>query len=49
MHIGYEGNARRKRLLGKPRRGWVDNIRMGFRKNECGGVHWTDVAQDKYQ
>jgi hypothetical protein len=31
-----------KRLLGRPRRRWVDNIRMNLRQ-----VGWGDMAQDR--
>ena len=29
-----------KRLMGRPRRRWEDNIKMDFQKVGCGGV-WT--------
>jgi hypothetical protein len=34
--------ARRKRPLGRPRRRWVDNIRM-----DHGEVGWSGLAQDR--
>jgi hypothetical protein len=33
------GNAEGKRPLGRPRRRWEDNIRMGFREIEWGGIN----------
>jgi hypothetical protein len=37
------GKPERKRLLGRPRRRWVDNIKMHLRQ-----IGW-DLAQDRYQ
>jgi hypothetical protein len=36
-----EGN----RPLGRPRRRWVDNIKMDLREIGCDGVHSMDMAQ----
>ena len=36
-----------KRPLGKPRRGWVDNIRMDLQEVGCGYVDWIGLAQDR--
>jgi hypothetical protein len=38
-----------KRPLGTPRPRWVDNIKMDLREIEWHGVHWIDMAQDRYQ
>jgi hypothetical protein len=38
-----------KRPLGRPRRGWVDNIKMHLREIEWDGVEWIDMAQDRDQ
>jgi hypothetical protein len=38
-----------KRPLGRPRRRWVDNIKMDLRKMGWGGMDWTDLAQDRKQ
>jgi hypothetical protein len=38
--------ARGKRL-GKPRSGWVHNIRMDLGEIECGGVDWIGRVQDR--
>jgi len=36
-----------KRLLGRPRRRWEDNIKMNIQKVGCGGVDWIELAQDR--
>jgi hypothetical protein len=38
-----------KRLLGRPRRRWVDNIRINLGEIGCDGVEWIDMAQDRDQ
>ena len=35
-----------KRLLGRPRRRWVDNIRMDLQEVGCGYVDRIGLAQD---
>jgi hypothetical protein len=36
-----------KRPLGRPRRRWVDNIKMDLREIGWDGVDWIDMAQDR--
>jgi hypothetical protein len=36
-----------KRLLGRPRRRWVDNIKIDLREIEWDGMDWIDLAQDR--
>jgi hypothetical protein len=36
-----------KRLLGRPRRRWDDNIKMNLQKVGCGGTEWIELAQDR--
>jgi hypothetical protein len=36
-----------KRPLGRPRRRWVDNIRMDLGEVGWGDVDWTGLAQDR--
>jgi hypothetical protein len=36
----------RKRPLGRPRCGWVDNIKMDLRELEWGDMDWIKVAND---
>jgi hypothetical protein len=43
------GNPEGKRLLGRPRRRWMDNIKMDLREIEWDGMDWIDVAQDRDQ
>jgi hypothetical protein len=38
----WEGHVARKRPLGRPRRRWVDNIRMDL--GEVDGVMWTGLV-----
>jgi len=33
--------------LGRPRRGWEDNIKVEFEEVGCGGLDWIDLAQDR--
>jgi hypothetical protein len=37
------------RPLGRPRRRWVDNIKMDLRDIGWDGVDWIDLAQDRDQ
>ena len=41
------GKPEGKRPLGRPRRRWVDNIRMDFWEVGCGYVDWIGLAQDR--
>jgi hypothetical protein len=41
------GKPEGKRPLGRPRRRWVDNIRMDLGEVEWGDVDWTGLAQDR--
>jgi hypothetical protein len=41
------GKPERKRPLGKPRRRWVDNIRMDLGEVGWGDVDWIGLAQDR--
>jgi len=36
-----------KRPQGKPRRRWVDNIRMDLQDMGCGYMDWIGLAQDR--
>jgi hypothetical protein len=40
------GKPERKRLLGRPRRRWVNNIRMDLREVEWGDVDWIGLARN---
>jgi len=41
------GKPEGKRPLGRPRRRWVDNIRMNFEEVGNGGMGWIELAQDR--
>jgi hypothetical protein len=43
------GKPEGKRPLGRPRRMWVDNIKMDLREIGWDGMDWIDLAQDKDQ
>jgi hypothetical protein len=43
------GNPEGKRPLGRPRRRWVDNIKIDLREIEWDGMDCTDLAQDRDQ
>jgi hypothetical protein len=43
------GNSEGKRPLGRPRRRWVDNIKMYLREIEWDGMDWIDLVQDRDQ
>jgi hypothetical protein len=49
MHRILVGKAEEKRPLGRPRRRWVDNIKMNFREIGWGGMDCIDLAQDRDQ
>ena len=51
-HVGLAyrvlvGKPEGKRPLGRPRRRWVDNIRMELQEVGCGYVDWIGLAQDR--
>jgi hypothetical protein len=41
------GKPERKRPLGRPRRTWMDNIRMDLLELGWGDVEWIGLAQDR--
>jgi hypothetical protein len=41
------GEPEGKRPLGRPRRRWVDNIRMDVQEVGCGYMDWIGLAQDR--
>jgi hypothetical protein len=49
MHIGcwWESQKEVKRSLGRPRRRWVDNIKMDLGEIGWDGIDWIDLAQDR--
>ena len=55
MHVGEErgvywflvGKPEGRKPLGRPRRRWVDNIRMDLQAVGCGYMDWIGLAQDR--
>jgi hypothetical protein len=43
------GKPEGKRPLGRPRRRWVDIVKMDFREIGFGGMDWIDLAQNRGQ
>jgi hypothetical protein len=41
------GKPERKRILGRPKHRWEDNIRMDLKKTGREGVDWIHLAQDR--
>jgi len=41
------GKPERRRPLGRPKRRWVDNIRMDLQEVGCGYIDWIGLAQDR--
>jgi hypothetical protein len=45
----FVGEPEEKRPLGRPRHGWVKNIKMDLREIEWDGMDWIDLAQNRDQ
>jgi hypothetical protein len=43
------GKPEEKRPLRRPRRRWVDNIKMDLRETGWDGIDWLELAQDRDQ
>ena len=41
------GKPEGRRTLGRPRRRWVDNIRMDLQEVGCGYMDWIGLAQGR--
>jgi hypothetical protein len=41
------GNLKGRDPLGRPRRGWEDNIKMDLKVTGCEGVDWIYLAWDR--
>jgi hypothetical protein len=46
MNIGYWWESQ-KRPLGRPRRRWVDDVKMDLREVGWDGGDWIDLAEDR--
>jgi hypothetical protein len=44
----FVGKAERRRPLGRPRRRWVDDIRMDLEEVGWGDVDWTGLPQESF-
>jgi hypothetical protein len=47
VHRLLVGKPEGKRPLGRPRRRWEDNIKMGVEEVGGGGGDWMELAQDR--
>ena len=47
MYKDLVGKTEGKRPLGRPRRRWVDNIRMDLQEVGCGYMDWIGLARDR--
>jgi hypothetical protein len=47
MYMVLVGKPEGKKPLGRPRRGWEDNIKMDNQEVGCGCMDWIDLAQDR--
>ena len=47
VYRGLVGKYEGKRLFGRPRRRWEDNIKMDLQEVGCGSVDWIELAQDR--
>jgi hypothetical protein len=45
----FVGKPEGKRLLERPRRRWIDNIKMDLLEIEVCVVDWIGLAQDRYR
>jgi hypothetical protein len=43
------GKPSGKRPLGRPMHTWKDNIKLDLQEVGCGGVDWSEPAQDRYR
>ena len=47
MYRVLVGKPEGKRLQGRPRCRWEDNIKMDLQEVGCGGMNWIELAQDR--
>jgi hypothetical protein len=48
-HVLLVGKPEGKRPLGRPRHGWIDNIKMDLLMTGLGGADWIGLGQDSYR
>jgi hypothetical protein len=49
MYRVLVGKREGRRLLGRPRSRWEDNIKMDLQEVGCRGVDWIELDQDRYR
>jgi hypothetical protein len=49
MHIEYWWESQKEKSLERPRRRWLDNIKINLKLIGWGGMDWIDLAQDRDQ
>ena len=47
VYMALVGKEEGKRPLGRPRRRWVDNIRIDLQEVRCGYMDWIGLAQGR--
>jgi len=47
MYRVLVGKLEGRRLLGRPRHRWEDNIKLDLQEVGCGGMDWIEVAEDR--
>ena len=47
MYRVLEGKPEGRKPVGRPRRRWVDNIRMDLQEVGCGYMDWIGLVQDR--
>jgi len=47
LYMVLVGKPEGRRSLGRPRHGWVDNIRMDLQEVGCGNMDCFGLAQDR--
>ena len=47
MYSVLVGKLEGRKLLGRPRRRWVDNVRIDLHEVGCGYMDWIGLAQDR--
>jgi hypothetical protein len=49
VHRLLVGKPQEKRLIGRQRRRWIDNIKVDLAEMGWDGLAWTDLTQDRYR
>jgi hypothetical protein len=47
IQLFFVGKPEGRRPLGRPRRRWEDNIKVGLQEVEWGGMGWIDMDQNR--